>query len=132
MEAMKIDEVSEYLKCQGLRDNNIDDVIAHFGVLGQKWGVRNASKQMEKKLVNATPVLVTQAKKNRRERRLGTAATYVTGVQIMPHVLRALGAKNPRVVAATTVAISATGAVAVNRMLRDRGDKKLSEIKGEL
>lgn len=41
-----IDELGEFLEHQGLTDDQIDDYfLAHYGVKGQKWGVRRANSR---------------------------------------------------------------------------------------
>lgn len=37
---MNVDEVGIFLEGQGLSDESVDDFLEHFGVKGQRWGVR--------------------------------------------------------------------------------------------
>jgi hypothetical protein len=45
---MNVDQIGEFLEHQGLSDEAIDAFFAHYGVKGQKWGVRRAQKRAAK------------------------------------------------------------------------------------
>lgn len=45
---MFTNEIDIFLKNQGFSDETIDDFLEHFGVLGQKWGVRRAYNKSER------------------------------------------------------------------------------------
>lgn len=43
---LDIDELGEFLEHQGFGDDEIDEYfLAHYGVKGQKWGVRRANSR---------------------------------------------------------------------------------------
>lgn len=37
---MDVDEIGDFLEQQGFSDESIDDYLEHFGIKGQRWGVR--------------------------------------------------------------------------------------------
>lgn len=47
---MNVDQIGAFLEHQGLSDEMIDEFFAHYGVKGQKWGVRRrAQKRAERR-----------------------------------------------------------------------------------
>jgi len=44
MDELEIDQLGDYLEHNGLSDDEIDEVLAHFGVKGMKWGVRRDNR----------------------------------------------------------------------------------------
>lgn len=122
---MNIDEVGEYLEHQGLTDDDIDEVLAHFGVKGQKWGVRRAKKQARAmtKAGRKEALYKATLKNNKTQRRVATGAAFIATNLIANGI-----AKKANLNKTFVVSTMAIGTVAVNGMMREYGARRINDL----
>ena len=121
---MDIDEIGAYLESQGLDDDAIDESLAHWGVPGQKWGVRK-QKKMPTKTERKRALYDQTIKSNKAQRRVATGAAFIATNIIASGVAKKAGLNKK-----FTVSTVILGTAAVNSMMKVHGSKKLVELQG--
>jgi hypothetical protein len=98
------------------------DFLEHHGVKGQKWGVRRAEKRSQTTTDHLQKGLTLQ-------RRVGTAGGYLIGAHGTAGLLTAIGA-TPVAIAVVAPAVGIGAAVVTHKILKNHGNKLLSEVRG--
>lgn len=127
---MNIDEVGEYLEHEGLDDEEIDSVLAHFGVPGQKWGVRRAKKQAKARGKTARKQEVFEAVRRdaKTQRRVATGAAILAGGIIAKRIAKKAKLPASTIYSPKYAAAVLAGAAVVNSAMRVHGAKRLQEL----
>ena len=101
------------LSAKGLSDEEIDNALAHFGVKGMRWGQRKAKE------ISNSPK--TRSASDNKAVRLTAAG--ISGYA----VARTIGSRS--VNGKAILVGGAAAAFAVNRVLKNHGDKTLKELR---
>lgn len=116
---MDIDEVGNYLEAQGMSDDEIDVVLQHYGVRGQKWGIRKKRSGPPTKAERRKNLYKQTVKGNKTNRRVLSGTTAVAAILVG----RKIGLSK-----AQSAGAGVAGAALVNSMMRVHGAKRLTEI----
>ena len=124
---MNVEELGTYLEHQGLSDDEIDAVLEHYGVKGQKWGIRRnrTQKRIPSKTERKRQQFDAVKRDTKTQRRVATGAAFIAANIIANGVAKKAGL-NKKFVYSTVV----LGTASVNSLMRVHGATRLAEIQG--
>lgn len=108
---MDTEKLGLFLEQQGFSDEGIDEYLEHFGMRGQKWGVRNSSSSRSSSSSS------------------GKTKTYKTLAVIGGGVAGRIIAKHFGLPVAKTTIGAAAGVAVTLKLLDMHGQKKANDVK---